>query len=99
MGGTGNDNFIDMTEEEIEAEAKKELVKPMLEFVKDSIREANTLRKAPAAKEQNLDIIKHLIKVLAVHQVVLEKRASQTNCLLLLITIILVVLTFLLLFK
>jgi hypothetical protein len=40
-----------MTEEEIEAEAKKELTKPMLEFVKDSIREANTSRKDPATEK------------------------------------------------
>ncbi|MGA2911678.1 MAG: hypothetical protein ABSE17_03550 [Candidatus Levyibacteriota bacterium] len=80
-----------MTEVEIENEAKQQLKKPMLEFVKDSIREANALRKNPAAEEQNLDIIKHLIKILAIHQVVLEKRASKTNYLLLLLTLFTVI--------
>jgi len=77
-----------MSEIGIENEAKQELAKPMLEFVKDVIREANTLPLNPANEKNNLDIIKHLIKRLAIHQVVLEKKASRTNYLLLLLTLI-----------
>ncbi len=61
-----------MTEKEILKEAKLELDKNTLEMMKDVIREANSDR-------EGLDNIKHVIKRLAVHQVVLEKRASKTN--------------------
>jgi len=77
-----------MSEKEIEIEAYLESLKDPDELVKDAIREANTLPKAPATERDNLDIIKHLIKRLAVHQVNLETKADSTNKWLLLLTII-----------
>lgn len=82
-----------MTEEEVENEAREELKKPTFDLIKDSIREANS------SKGDNLDLIKHLIKRLAIHQLILEERANKTNCLLLLMTIILVILTIVLIIK
>ena len=77
-----------MNEKDIEKEAYLEQFKNPNELIKDAIREANTLPKTPASVKQNLDIIKHLIKRLAMHQVSLEKEASKTNSRLLLLTII-----------
>ncbi len=77
-----------MNEKDIEKEACLERFKNSDELIKDAIREANTLPKTPASEKDNLDIIKHLIKRLAIHQVSLEKEASKTNKWLLLLTII-----------
>ena len=77
-----------MNEKDIEKEAYLEQFKNPNELIMDAIREANTLPKTPASVKQNLDIIKHLIKRLAMHQVSLEKEASKTNSRLLLLTII-----------
>ncbi|GEM_PF-2739250 len=77
-----------MNEKDIEKEAYLEKFKKSDELIKDAIREANTIPKTPAGEKQNLDIIKHLIKRLAMHQVSLERQASNTNKWLLVLTII-----------
>ena len=77
-----------MEEKDVECEAHIEFTKKTKELVKDVIREANTLPKDPAGKDQNLDIIKHLIKRLAVHQIILEDKAKKTNILLIVLSII-----------
>ncbi len=81
-----------MEEKDIEEEARLELTKETYELVKDIIREANKLPKEqPASEKENLDIIKHLIKRLAVHQISLEERAKRTNNLLILLSIIMAI--------
>lgn len=65
--------------------------KKSIELIKDTIREANTLPRNPAPEKENLDIIKHLIKRLAIHQILLEEKANKTNCWLLILTIILTI--------
>ena len=77
-----------MEESEVKNEAEKELEKSSIELIKDSIREANTLPQTPAMEKENLDIIKHLIKRLAIHQIVLEEKADRTNRLLLFLSIL-----------
>lgn len=77
-----------MNEKDIEKEAYLERFKDSNELIKDAIREANALPKTPTSEKNNLDIIKHLIKRLAVHQVSLEREANKTNKWLLLLTII-----------
>jgi len=80
-----------MNEKEIEKEAYLETTKDTNELIKDSIREANTVPKYFAGEKENLDIIKHLLKRLAVHQIVLQKRANDTNNLLIMLSIIMAV--------
>ena len=77
-----------MNEKDIEKEAYLEHFKDSNQLIKDTIREANTLPKTPASEKDNLDIIKHLIKRLAMHQVSLENEASKTNKWLLWLTVI-----------
>lgn len=84
-----------MDETTIEFETKQETTKSIEELIKDSIREANTLPKHPATEKENLDIIKHLIKRLAIHQAVLEKKTSETNKLLLVLSFISTIVAFL----
>ncbi len=69
-----------MKEEYIECEARLEFTKKARELAKDIIREANTPPQDPASEKENLDIIKHLIKRIAVHQISLDARAKWTNC-------------------
>ena len=77
-----------MNEKDIEKEAYLEQFKNPNELIKDAIREANALPKTPAGEKDNLDIIKHLIKRLAIHQVSLEKEAGKTNKWLLWLTLV-----------
>lgn len=77
-----------MNEQSVVEEMKEELDKNHKELIKDIIREANTLPKSPAGEKDNLDIIKHLLKRLAVHQILLEEKANKTNFWLLVLTII-----------
>lgn len=79
-----------MNEKDIEKEAYLEKFKSPNELIKDVIRETNTLpnESEVAGETINLDIIKHLIKRLAIHQISLEQEASQTNSKLLWLTII-----------
>lgn len=69
-------------EEDIKREAEAEFKKPFKQLAEDIIREANTLPEKPAGEHENLDIIKHLIKRLALHQISLECKAEQSNLLL-----------------
>jgi hypothetical protein len=69
-------------------EGNEELLKEPKQLIYDIIREANTLPKNCAAPEQNLDIIKHELKRLAEHQVILEEKSSQTNLILVILSVI-----------
>lgn len=80
-----------MTEKDIEREADSEFKKDFNELAKDIIREANTLPKEPATEKENLDIIKHLIKRLALHQINLELSSKKTNFLLVVLSIIMAI--------
>lgn len=67
--------------------------KETIELVKDMIREANTpipMDKC-AYEKMNSDIIKHLIKRLATHQVILSDRAKKTNYWLIVLSIIMAI--------
>lgn len=76
----------------VENEALLEFEKNTEELVKDIIREANTLPKEqPASEKENLDIIKHLIKRLAVHQISLDDRAKKINYWLIILSIIMAI--------
>ena len=77
-----------MNESSVVKEEKDELNKNHEELIKDIIREANLLPKSPAGEKDNLDIIKHLLKRLAVHQIILEQKTNRTNFWLLVLTII-----------
>lgn len=63
-----------MTEEQIETEVNREFDKEINQLAKDVIREANTLPKNPAPEKANLDLIKHLLKRIAVHQLIIEEQ-------------------------
>ena len=81
-----------MKEEDVEKEARLELTKKTYELVKDVIRETNTPpEEQPASEKENLDIIKHLIKRLAVHQISLDKRAKRSNILLIILSFIMAI--------
>lgn len=80
-----------MEEKYIEGEACLEVKKKPEELVKDIIREANTLPEEPASEKENLDIIKHLIKRLAVHQISLDDRAKKINYWLIILSFIMAI--------
>lgn len=65
--------------------------KKISQLGKDIIREANTLPDKPASEEENLDIIKHLIKRLSVHQLLIEKQTKKTNFILIILSFIMAV--------
>lgn len=80
-----------MTEEEIAREAEAESKKPFEQLKQDIIREAITLPEKPAGEKENLDIIKHLIKRLALHQISLEAKAKKANILLIVLSVIMAI--------
>ena len=80
-----------MNKKQIEREAEQEFKKNSSELVKDIIREANELPKEPASEKENLDIIKHLIKRLTVHQIILEEKANKIGLWLIILSIIMAV--------
>lgn len=80
-----------MNEEDIEKEANSEEKKKTKELIKDTIREANTGPENPLEEKENLDIIKHLIKRLAIHQIILQKRTGDTNRWLIVLSVIMAV--------
>ena len=81
-----------MTEEQIEHQYQDELSKNAKKYITDAIREAATLPdNQPASAEENLDIIKHLLKRLAIHQIMLEEKAKTTNCWLIVLSIIMAI--------
>jgi len=77
-----------ITETEIEQEARSEFTKKPKVLAEDIIREANTLPTKPACENENLDIIKHLVKRLALHQISLDARAKKMTFLLVVLSII-----------
>lgn len=77
-----------MTEEAIKAEVELEFTKNIKELAKDAVREANENHQNPAGEKGNLDIIKHLVKRLLVHQLILEDRVNRTNYWLIVLSII-----------
>jgi hypothetical protein len=80
-----------LSENEITSEAQQEFLKKSEQLAKDIIREANTLPKKPASEKENLDIIKHLLKRIALHQLTLDKQTKRTNFILILLSIIMAV--------
>lgn len=82
---------ISMTNEEIEIEVNSEFEKNSRELAKDIWREANKIPQEPANEKENLDIIKHLIKRLTVHQIVLQDRINKTNCWLIVLSVIMAI--------
>lgn len=80
-----------MKEEELQREVNDEFTKDHYHLASDIIKEANTLPKTPAGEKENLDIIKHLIKRMAVHQLILEYQAKRTNCILIILSIIMAI--------
>ncbi|MEE8186733.1 MAG: hypothetical protein V3T99_03610 [Nitrososphaerales archaeon] len=73
-----------MNEHEIEKEVHEEFAKGYPQLAADIIREAN----APLNNHDNVDLIKHLVKRVALHQLVLEGQAKWTNTLLVLLAFI-----------
>lgn len=80
-----------MEEKYIEGEACLEFKKNTKELIKDVIREANTPPIEPASEKENLDIIKHLIKRLAIHQISLDDRAKKVNHWLIILSVIMAI--------
>ena len=80
-----------MMEKNIEGELCLEFQKNRNELIKDIIREANTLPENTASEIENLDIIKHLIKRLAIHQVSLDDGVKKMNNLLIFLSIIMAI--------
>ena len=89
IGNYKSQNCVDK-ELIFQREGNLELNKKTKKLVYDIIREANTLPgiNKVAGPEQNLDIIKHLIKRLAVHQIILEEKAKILNKILIILSII-----------
>lgn len=79
-----------MREEEIEREAREEFSKGVMQLAMDVIREANTVPAGPASEKENLDLIKHLLKRLAVHQVSLDASGRKTSKWLVILSVIMV---------
>ncbi len=88
-----------MEEKDIQREWSEEKNKKIDKLGEDIIREANTSPKGPAGEKENLDIIKHLIKRSALHQLLIEKQAKQTNLWLSVIAVIGVIYTILSYYK
>lgn len=88
-----------MEEKDIILACEQEKSKGADQLMKDIEREANTIPKNPADEKNNLDIIKHLIKRLAEHQILLEEQSKKTNLILLFLTLVTTIATILFLFK
>jgi hypothetical protein len=78
-------------EDKIRKEAADELSKKPDQLAADIIREANTHPERPEGEKENLDIIKHLLKRIALHQLALDKQAKRTNWWLIVLSIIMAV--------
>lgn len=77
-----------MKEEELQREVDDEFNKDYRHLARDVIEEANTLPEKPAGEKENLDIIKHLIKRMAVHHLSLEHQAKRTNRILIFLSVV-----------
>ena len=64
-----------ISDEKIKTEANDEFKKSLDYLARDIIREANTLPCTPASEKENLDIITHLLKRIALHQLVFDKQS------------------------
>ena len=80
-----------ISDEKIKTEAHDEFRKSLDHLAQDIIREANTLPGGPASEKENLDIIKHLLKRIALHQLVLDKQNRRTILILIILSIIMAV--------
>ena len=72
-------------------EADIELKKSSRQLAEDIIYEANKLPDAPAGEQENLDIIKHLLKRIALHQLALDEQGRKTNKRLLVLSVVMAV--------
>jgi len=91
ISADGGENMRLISAEKIKKEANDEFKKSLPHLAQDIIREANTLPSEPAGEKENLDIIKHLLKRIALHQLVMDKQNRRTICILILLSIIMVV--------
>jgi hypothetical protein len=81
-----------MTDEEnIYREAAAELTKEPRQLSEDIIRETITPREKPASEKENLDIIKHLLKRIALHQLALDRQGRRTNRILIVLSVIMAI--------
>ena len=80
-----------ITDEQVRIELDAEFSKDLRALAADITREANTHPVEPEGEKENLDIIKHLIKRMAFHQVCLQEQAKRTNRWLLVLSIIMAV--------
>jgi len=91
ISADGGENMRLSGDEKIKKEANDEFKKSLPHLAQDIIREANTLPGEPAGEKENLDIIKHLLKRIALHQLVMDKQNRRTICVLILLSIIMAV--------
>lgn len=89
-GGSG-ENMGLISDEKIKKEANDEFKKSLPHLAQDIIREANTLPGEPVGEKENLDIIKHLLKRIALHQLVMDKQNRRTICVLILLSVIMAI--------
>jgi len=73
-----------MTEDAIKEDAFSHFNKKDKQLAMDIVREANASQEEGGAPDR----IKHLVKVMALQQLVLAKQARRTNCYLLLLSVI-----------
>ncbi len=80
-----------LNEKEIKKEAKIELNKTIENMAIDIIRESNSIPSQYLSVEENIDIIKHLIKRLDLQQLNTIKKQKLTNILLIILSIIMAI--------
>jgi len=78
-------------EEKTREQASAELAKGPQQLGEDIIREASTHPDMPEGEKENLDIIKHLLKRIALHQLALDRQGRRTNLILIVLSIIMAV--------
>jgi hypothetical protein len=78
-------------EDNIRNEAAAELRKEADQLAADIIREANTHPEKPEGEKENLDIIKHLLKRIALHQLTIDAQGKRTNRILIWLSIIMAI--------
>jgi proline racemase len=80
-----------ISEDQVGREIKDEFAKDLTTLAQDITREANTHPDKPEGEKENLDIIKHLLKRMAIHQVSLQKQSKRTNVWLFVLSIIMAI--------
>jgi hypothetical protein len=78
-------------EESIRREAAAELAKGARQLSEDIIREASTHPDKPEGEKENLDIIKHVLKRIALHQLALDRQSRWTNRILIVLSVIMAI--------